>query len=1085
MKKFILLYPFIISIHILYGQELELPKYTAASPEAASLGKYGDVPINLAIGQINYTIPLYTIKVGDFEFPLTLSYGYSGFKPDTDPTMVGMGWTANFGGAIVRQVKGSADDVGGYRVNSFYLDQLENYDNLNNTAKVELLKKVVDDNVDLRPDIYIINTPNLSGKFRIKPDESCIFSQQRNYKITVGNNFELVDDNGVLYKFNNQERTSLLDLASEKSEDINYTSSWMISQIKIPNGRGNLDFTYTPSSFRTQTWAKIITRQLLRPGHTTTYSEMDNSIATQIINRIDFPGGYVKFITDPETIEVTTSTQELTFNYVTNRVKLQYLAVYNSMDQLVSKYVFDYYHQGYYYFLKSIVKEDEQGNQEDYYSFGYYDLDKVPEDRVSNNRIDMWGFYNGKDYRENDQTYSLSPSFTKGRIGALKQITYPTKGTTTINYEAHDIKRSVIYQNDYTPEVYNKCETLYVVMDETQDDFPMFYQEFEIPYNQKVEVTLTAEALFADSKSFCGLKDANKDFVQYNNNGWMQGISLGADEDSKFDTKTLSIYLTKGTYYLYAEIQRGEEDGNYAKIEVKYRDEPYSQDPVEYKMDVGGIRVAKTIDNPSYGQEPIIHNYKYIGDDNKTSGYLIDRYVRYKSLKIKRIFKYARSILPGLNGEVINLYGCGINSKEYVEYTESLYPMSPLTALGSHIQYSQVVVESNDGTNGRTIKKFSGDGVIAENRIFPDLISDYGYKHGKLTKEEIYRYGEGTPRQSQQNNYEEVDIDQSNYIADYQIMRYPEVETWSTCDGFKKLHTSTVETFKIGSLKHCTKAYRNEYTSVVQKENNGNISTRTNYTYDPQTGYPIEIATSNSEGKTIKNKTYYPKNCEQLSGLDQPLIDMMLAQNMLSSPIQTEKLVETGGSLLSKTTQRTAFKDWGDNPDNTGRILLPEYIQTSKGTAPLEDRILFHDYYSNGNVKEVSKTNDLSVYYIWGYQDQYPIAKIENFTSSEAGSISDLINTAISASNNDNDRTIGTSGSEGALRTALNNIRNNVTLQNALITTYTYDPLIGMTSVTDPNGKTSYYDYDNFGRLKVVKDDEGKLLQTYEYHYNQ
>ncbi len=51
------------------------------------------------------------------------------------------------------------------------------------------------------------------------------------------------------------------------------------------------------------------------------------------------------------------------------------------------------------------------------------------------------------------------------------------------------------------------------------------------------------------------------------------------------------------------------------------------------------------------------------------------------------------------------------------------------------------------------------------------------------------------------------------------------------------------------------------------------------------------------------------------------------------------------------------------------------------------------------------------------------------------------------------------------------------------LTTYTYDPLIGVTSITDPRGETIYYHYDNFNRLEYVKDAQGKILSENEYHY--
>jgi hypothetical protein len=53
----------------------------------------------------------------------------------------------------------------------------------------------------------------------------------------------------------------------------------------------------------------------------------------------------------------------------------------------------------------------------------------------------------------------------------------------------------------------------------------------------------------------------------------------------------------------------------------------------------------------------------------------------------------------------------------------------------------------------------------------------------------------------------------------------------------------------------------------------------------------------------------------------------------------------------------------------------------------------------------------------------------------------------------------------------------------ALMTSYTYDPLIGMTSQMDEKGMTTYFEYDGFQRLRNVKDQNGKILKHYDYHY--
>jgi len=51
------------------------------------------------------------------------------------------------------------------------------------------------------------------------------------------------------------------------------------------------------------------------------------------------------------------------------------------------------------------------------------------------------------------------------------------------------------------------------------------------------------------------------------------------------------------------------------------------------------------------------------------------------------------------------------------------------------------------------------------------------------------------------------------------------------------------------------------------------------------------------------------------------------------------------------------------------------------------------------------------------------------------------------------------------------------------ITTYEHIPLVGVKSITQPNGLVTYYEYDAFNRLKNQKDADKNLLASYQYHY--
>jgi YD repeat-containing protein len=141
---------------------------------------------------------------------------------------------------------------------------------------------------------------------------------------------------------------------------------------------------------------------------------------------------------------------------------------------------------------------------------------------------------------------------------------------------------------------------------------------------------------------------------------------------------------------------------------------------------------------------------------------------------------------------------------------------------------------------------------------------------------------------------------------------------------------------------------------------------------------------------------------------------------------------------------------------------------------------IYYQYDTKGNVIEFKPAgSNVPTAYIWGYKSQYPVAKIENATYSD-----------VLAQIQDGQTTLSDIASGNTLSDAnlskINALRTK--LPQAQITTYTYKPLVGIQTITDPRGFISYFDYDPFGRLKETYYYENgvkKVIENYEYHYKQ
>jgi YD repeat-containing protein len=188
-------------------------------------------------------------------------------------------------------------------------------------------------------------------------------------------------------------------------------------------------------------------------------------------------------------------------------------------------------------------------------------------------------------------------------------------------------------------------------------------------------------------------------------------------------------------------------------------------------------------------------------------------------------------------------------------------------------------------------------------------------------------------------------------------------------------------------------------------------------------------------------------------------------------------------------------------------------------------RLKFDAYDANSNILQFSKSKDVPASFQYGYDAKLPITEIKNAQNSpgivefklegfEDLSIANVVDNASQAHSGrkyyNGDYTVSFTkpntrsyiieyyyfsspnwvyiqkpytGPTMALTegTRIDNIR--IRPADSFMTSYTYHPLYGISSVTDPNGVTTFYEYDTFGRLQLVKDHDRNVLSTYNYHY--
>jgi YD repeat-containing protein len=242
----------------------------------------------------------------------------------------------------------------------------------------------------------------------------------------------------------------------------------------------------------------------------------------------------------------------------------------------------------------------------------------------------------------------------------------------------------------------------------------------------------------------------------------------------------------------------------------------------------------------------------------------------------------------------------------------------------------------------------------------------------------------------------------------------------------------------------------------LYQPNGDSVVTQSTMTYNPLNYQLAERKTSNSKNEEVTTQIKYPPDYSGNAAL-----------TLLVNGNRVNEVVEqvTTNTTLQKELGRQKV-EYGNYTAGAVSYADVAKIQRSINGAALEDEVTVQLRDNNRNIIQAVGKDGITVTYIYGYNGTLPVAKI---AGADYSTVSALINIA------------GIQTLDGAaLRTALAPLR---TINNAIATVYTYARGIGMTSETDPTGKTIYYEYDAFNRLMLVRDNDNNIVKRICYNY--
>ena len=426
---------------------------------------------------------------------------------------------------------------------------------------------------------------------------------------------------------------------------------------------------------------------------------------------------------------------------------------------------------------------------------------------------------------------------------------------------------------------------------------------------------------------------------------------------------------------------------------------------------------------------------------------------------------YSSSRIPGVPVEDTRIY--------YSKVTETVTGNNSLEVLRNIYEYDPnnlknitriFAAQQSIGTSEHGFKRYIG-AEAPSNRFRPRLFNKHtiesNWAAGNQLKKTVYKQENGTfvPVECVTNTYQKYNERYIPVSLFSRSMIYLRDEHAHPYDIFPHTHFSDFFFFNVYVRTGCS---RLKSTTTERYFGNTLMTESLVYEYN-SLDYParsgdnmqVRKQTYSVGDKNYIRRFYYPADYPANT------YTFMCARNNIV-PVVKEELEVNGTTASVQNTYSSLTLGGTSQVKQTGSVSMLNGVETGRQGI---------SYDEHGNPACLTKPGEPTVCYLWGYSGSYPVAEIKNAAYSAVVSamggeaVVKAMAKAIVLSANDITKL-------NALRTAL---------PQAEVSVYTYNPLIGVTSVTDPSGRKVSYEYDNAGRLQRMLDEDGNPLQKYEY----